>query len=147
MNSYFIVKVRTIKIVPYDIFSLNIHVLFRLNNIASMLFGMNNIWIFRLNMSCDAFSMVLTFIMKDEFIFEPDPIYIWCELYEPKLTNQGISSIFNIIKIKKDGYGWLWFLICTPLINKLDACDEVHKFTPFIWFTNEDLSLSIYIYI
>ena len=57
MNSSFIVNVRTTESASYGIFSLNIHVLFRLN------------------MPRGALSAVLTFTMKDEFTFEPDPIY------------------------------------------------------------------------
>ena len=43
-NSSFIVNVRTAESASYGIVSLNIHVLFRLNNIASMLFSLNNTW-------------------------------------------------------------------------------------------------------
>ena len=42
VNKSFIVNVRTIESAPRDIFSLNIHVLFRLNSIASMLLSLNN---------------------------------------------------------------------------------------------------------
>ena len=68
VNSSFIVNVMTAESAPRDIFSLNIHVLFRLNNIEAMLFG--------LNMARGTILVVLTFTMKDEFTFEPDPVYI-----------------------------------------------------------------------
>ena len=78
VNSSFIVNVRTAENAPHGIFSLNIHVLFRLNNIEWMLFSLNNTWIFKPNMPRDALSAVLTFTMKDEVTFEPDPIIYMC---------------------------------------------------------------------
>ena len=79
--SSFIVNVKTTESVSRGIFSLKIHVLFRLNNIASMLFSLNNTWIFRLNMPHGVILMVLTFTKKDELTFELSSLSLSLSLY------------------------------------------------------------------
>ena len=59
VNSNLIANVRTTKIVPRGIFSLN------------------NFVLFRLNMLCVALSAVLTFAIKYEFSFEPAPYHVY----------------------------------------------------------------------
>ena len=84
----FVLNVRTTESAPRGIFSLNLHVLLRPN------------------MPCGALSAVLTFTMKDEFIFEPDPIYIGSGSRETKLFpwDQHFlheTSHQNTLKVKK----------------------------------------------